>query len=161
MKIISFDPGYERLGIAIIEKNEKERECLVFSECFKTKKELSHHERLSLIQIEIEKILKEYSPTEMAIEKLFFSNNQKTAFMVAEARGVMISVCKTSGLTVSEYGPGEIKLAITGYGKSDKNSVIKMITHLIKIDSEKINNIKYDDEFDAIAVGLTHLAIRK
>ncbi len=166
MKILSIDPGYERLGIAILEKKprehslENEKEVLVFSKCFKTSAKISHAERLSLIKNEVEEIIKKYKPKQLAIETLFFSSNQKTAFLVAEARGVVISVSKSLGLDVFEYGPGQIKLAITGYGKSDKNAIIRMIPLLISIENKKVK-IKYDDEYDAIAVGITHFAINK
>ncbi len=159
MKILSIDPGYERLGIAVIEKTGFQKDCLVFSECFKTSSKIPHPERLSLIQKRIESVVEKYKPQEMATESLFFSNNQKTAFLVAEARGVIISVCCSLGLKVFEYGPGQIKLAVTGYGKSDKSSIIKMIPKLIEMPPEKETGVIYDDEFDAIAIGITHLAI--
>ncbi len=157
MKILSIDPGYERLGVAIIEKQSKQKETLIYSECFKTSKDLPHCKRLGLIQDKIKELIKEFAPTELAIETLFFTNNQKTALLVAEARGVVLATCQNLGLEIYEYGPGQIKLAITGHGKSSKDAVIKMIPLLIRINSE----IKYDDEFDAIGIGLTHLAIKK
>lgn len=155
MKIISIDPGYERLGIAVIEKDGKE--ILVHSECFKTSKDFSHSERLGLIKDRIDQLLKEYSPTQLAIETLFFAKNQKTALMVSEARGAIISTCQSNGLSVHEYTPNQIKLAVTGYGASDKNAVMKMVPQLIKVGKD----IKHDDEYDAIAVGLTHFAIQR
>jgi len=157
MKIISIDPGYERLGIAIIDK-EKNQESLVFSCCFKTSSKLSHPERLGLIKNELDNIIKTYKPEHLAIERLFFSKNEKTALLVSEARGLIIGNCQSHEIKVFEYGPGEIKVAVTGYGRSDKNSIIKMIPKLIKMSPEKLTSIKHDDEFDAIAVGLTHSA---
>lgn len=156
MKILSIDPGYERLGIAILGKEPKEKETLIYSECFKTSPKLEHSERLSLIKEKIEKVISIYNPEVLAIENLFFNNNQKTALLVSEARGIIIALSQSAGLTVCEFGPTQIKNAITGYGKSDKNSVIKMLYHLVKIEKE----IKYDDEYDAIAVGLTCLATK-
>jgi crossover junction endodeoxyribonuclease RuvC len=155
MRILAIDPGYERLGIAIIEK-EKQSEVLIFSECFKTSSKLPHPDRLGLIKDELDKIISEYHPDDLAIETLFFAKNQKTALMVSEARGLIVGTSKSAGLNVSEYGPGQIKVAVTGYGKSDKNSIIKMIPQIIKISPEKLSEIKYDDEYDAIAVGITH-----
>lgn len=154
MKIISIDPGYERLGIAIMEKEPKGKEVLVFSECFKTSAKLSHPERLGLIKNRIEEIIEEFRPEKMAIETLFFTNNQKTVMQVSEARGTIIATAQSMGVTVSEFGPGEIKVSVTGYGKSDKSAIISMIPRLIKINKV----IKHDDEFDAIAVGLTYFA---
>ncbi len=160
MKIISIDPGYERVGIAIIEKVKSGRELLIHSECFKTSPKIPHADRLSKKKKKIEELIKRFSPDELAIETLFFSGNQKTALLVSESRGVIISVCKSAGLNTFEYGPGEIKLAVTGYGKSSKDAVMRMVPKLIEIDSERKQSIKNDDEYDAIAVGLTHCAIR-
>lgn len=161
MKIISIDPGYERLGIAIIEKLPQGRtlgkEVLVFSECFKTSAKLPHHERLALIGNRIKEVIKKYKPERLATEKLFFSGNQKTAMLVAEARGVILYTGSSLGLEVFEYTPNEVKIAITGYGRSEKKQMIDMTKKLIAVTS-KTNS---DDEFDAIAIGLTHLAINR
>lgn len=158
MKIISIDPGFERIGIAIIEKvsgNEKEE--LLYSNCFKTSAKISFHDRLLLIGQEIKKVIKQYNPKILAIEKLYFTTNQKTVMGVSEARGVIIYEAKENDLTVFEYTPPQIKIAVTGYGKSDKNMVMSMVPKLIKIQKE----INSDDELDAIAIGLTCFAHEK
>lgn len=157
MKIIGIDPGFERVGIAIIEKEPKQKELLVYSECFKTDSKLPFYERILLIGNKIEEIIKKYNPEKMAIEKLFFTNNQKTAMGVSEARGVIIYTGIKNGLDIHEYTPPEIKIAVTGYGKSDKSAVMSMVPKLIKIEKE----IKSDDELDAIAIGLTCSACEK
>jgi crossover junction endodeoxyribonuclease RuvC len=153
MKVIAIDPGYERMGVAIIEKVSG-KEILVFSECFKTSAKIPHGERLKLIGQEIEMLIKKYKPEAMAIETLFFQNNQKTAMHVSEARGVMLYVAAVAGLSVKEFSPMEIKIAVTGYGKSEKGQVTEMVKKLIIINKD----IKYDDEYDAIAAGLTYFA---
>jgi crossover junction endodeoxyribonuclease RuvC len=153
MRVIAIDPGYERMGVAVIEKTTG-KETLIFSECFKTSPKIPHEERLNLIGQEIEKVIKKYEPTAMAIETLFFKNNQKTAMHVSEARGVMLYVASVAGLVVNEFSPMAIKIAVTGYGASDKSQVTAMVQKLIKID----HDLKYDDEYDAIAVGLTYFA---
>lgn len=153
MRILSIDPGYERLGIAILEK-ENSKENLIYSECFKTKSSDKHNVRLGLIQNKITEIIKEFKPKQLAIETLFFSNNQKTALLVSESRGVIIATSTNLGLEVFEYSPQAIKIGVTGYGKSDKNAVIKMIDMIIQPKKE----IEHDDEYDAIACGITHLA---
>lgn len=157
MRIISIDPGYERLGLAVIEKEKNKKEVLVFSECFKTSAKLPHNERLALIGDRIKEIIKKYKPEILATEKLFFSKNQKTALLVSEARGVILYTGTSMGLEIFEYTPIDIKIAITGYGKAEKNQIIDMVRKLIKIDS----NTNSDDEFDAIAIGLTHFAIQR
>ena len=153
MRVISIDPGYERMGVAIIEKTDS-KEKLLFSECFKTSSKIPHEERLKLIGQEIESLIKKFEPSVMAIETLFFKNNQKTGMQVSEARGVMLYVSAVSGLEVVEFSPMAIKIAVTGHGMSDKDQVIYMVKRLITIDKD----IKYDDEYDAIAVGLTYFA---
>lgn len=157
MKIISIDPGYERLGVAILEKAPKGKEVLVFSECFKTSAKLPHHDRLALIGNRIKEIIKKYKPEALATEKLFFSGNQKTAMLVAEARGVILYTGSSLGLEIFEYTPNDVKIAITGYGRSEKRQIIDMVKKLIIVDSKKSS----DDEFDAIAIGLTHFAIHR
>lgn len=156
MRIISIDPGYERVGIAILEKDSGEK--LLFSECFTTSPNENFEDRILMIGEEIFDLIEKWSPTELAIETLFFNTNQKTAMRVAEARGVMIYQSKKMGLNIHEYTPLQIKNAITGYGRADKKQVDDMVRNLIKIEKEKM----YDDEMDAIAIGLTACAsIRK
>ncbi len=157
MRIISIDPGYERLGLAIIEKEKNQKEVLLFSECFKTSAKLPHHERLALIGDRILEVIKKWKPEQLATEKLFFAGNQKTALLVAEARGVILYTGSSLGLEIFEYRPNEIKIAITGYGSAQKKQMMDMTRKLIKIDS-KTNS---DDELDAIAIGLTHFAIHR
>ena len=89
----------------------------------------------------------------MAIETLFFTSNQKTAMGVAEARGVMVYQGALSGLDIREYTPLQIKIATTGYGKASKNQVMDMVKKLIHIKEKKEKLL--DDEYDAIAIGLT------
>ncbi len=157
MRIISIDPGYERLGVAIIEKQKGSKETHLFSTCIKTSKTLSHSERLTILVEETKKIIDTWSPECLAIEKLFLASNQKTAMNVAEARGVVLSECARNGLKVFEYSPPQIKLAVAGHGGADKKSIMRMIPLLIKIP----NTVKIDDEFDAIAIGLTFFAIER
>jgi len=156
MKIIAIDPGYERLGIAILEKGTG-KESLVFSECFITSTKEKHENRLKLIGSEIERVIKKYQPEAMGIETLFFKTNAKTAMKVSEARGIMLYEAAKNNLKVLEFTPLQIKVAVTGYGKSDKDQVTEMVKRLIKITEP----IKYDDEYDAIAVGLTFFASHK
>ncbi len=154
MKILAIDPGYERLGIAVLEKVKGGKEILLHSECFQTKASLPFPERLGLIGKRVDEIIAEFKPEALAIEKLFFTNNQKTAIMVAETCGVIIFCGVSNGLVVQEYTPPEIKVATTGDGRSDKRQIISMVPKLIRI--EKV--IKHDDEYDAIAIGLTFFA---
>jgi crossover junction endodeoxyribonuclease RuvC len=158
MKIISIDPGYERLGIAIIEKDPstqlRTREVLLFSECFKTSAALPHSERLLILGNRIREIIKEWKPSAMAIETLFFSVNKTSAMKVSEARGVIVYEAMNAGIKVKEFSPADIKIAVTGYGKADKTAVMDMVRKLIKIEKKTTS----DDELDAIAAGITFFA---
>jgi len=151
--ILGIDPGYGRIGIAIIEKSNTEK--LIHSECFETNPKLPHPKRLLLIGDKIRAIIKEYNPNKIAIETLLWSKNKKTALQVAEARGVILLEAARNGTFVYEYNPNQIKLAITGYGKSDKKQMISMVEKLLKIKPQK----RLDDEYDAIATALTCAAI--
>jgi crossover junction endodeoxyribonuclease RuvC len=157
MRILSIDPGFERVGIAVIEHLPKVKDALVYSTCFKTSAKLPFHERLTAIGHEVELTIKKYKPEALAIEKLYFTTNQKTAMGVAEARGVIIYSASRNGLSIFEYTPPQIKVAVTGYGKADKNMVMSMVPKLISIPTA----ISSDDELDAIAIGLTCLACER
>lgn len=157
MKILGIDPGFERLGIAVLEKNKNEKEKVLFSECFKTSASLNFEDRLLLIGKEVRSIIKKYNPEVLSIETLFLTTNQKTVMHVAEARGVVIYESVLAGLKVFEASPPQIKVATTGYGKANKTEVMKMVRLLVKIDKEK----QSDDELDAIATALTAFACIK
>lgn len=153
MRILGIDPGIERVGIAVIDKVAG-KETFLFSECFKTSSKLSHAERLARIGEEVACVITEWQPQGLAIEKLFFEKNTTTAMGVAEARGVMLYEAARGKLAIHEYTPLEIKVAVTGYGKSDKRAIMDMVPRLIKLPSRKM----IDDEVDAIAAALTCFA---
>ncbi len=162
--ILGIDPGYGRIGIAVIEKGggvptspklRGTKEKLLHSECFEISAKISHPERLLALGNKVAKIIKKYKPDHVAVETLLFSKNQKTALQVAEARGVILLEAARKNILVREFNPNQIKLAITGYGKSDKKQVTSMVEKLIKMSSKK----RLDDEYDAIAIALTCAAI--
>lgn len=160
MKILGIDPGYERLGIAILEKNKGDKkEILIHSECFKTSSKLSFSERLFILGDRVEQIIKEHNPKILSIETLFLNTNQKTVMQVAEVRGVIIFLSRKYSLEIFEASPPQIKNTITGYGKSDKIQIHKMVSLLINLPKEKSKSL--DDELDAIAIALTAFAHTK
>ena len=153
MRVIALDPGYDRLGVAVMENTEGV-ETLLFSTCIESNRQDELPERLLTIGSAFQKLLKKYQPDAMGIETLFFNKNIKTAIGVAQARGTLLYLAKQSGCAVYEFGPQQIKTAVTGYGKSDKKAVIDMVMRLVKNAPEKA----LDDEYDAIAIGVTCLA---
>ena len=153
MRTLAIDPGYGRCGVAILEKVGG-KEVLLYSDCIETAAGDPFPDRLGAVIAACKKIIDEHSPTSIALEKVYFSNNQKTAMQVAEVRGALIGLAGMCDIPVAEYTPGQIKSAAAGHAQADKKQVAKMLHLLVKIDKK----IKYDDEYDAIAVGITHLA---
>lgn len=153
MKVLAIDPGYGRCGIAVVEKVAG-TDVLLFSSCIETSASATYTERLRTVIEAIERAIVAHAPEALAMERLFFTNNQKTAMRVAEVRGAILSAAAAAGLSVHEYGPGEIKVATTGDGRADKKQVAGMVKMLVKIQTP----VRLDDEYDAIAIGLTHLA---
>lgn len=154
MRIIAIDPGYERLGIAIVEKEAGGKEQLLFSETFQTSAKDEFIDRLHQLGARVSDLVDEHAPTHLAIEKLFFNTNQKTATNVSETRGALIYIARQAGLEVAEFTPLQIKTAVAGHGRADKKAVIDMTQKLISIPEGK----RHDDEYDAIACGLTFFA---
>lgn len=157
VRILGVDPGFDRLGVCVIEK-EGNKETLLFSTCILTSKKDSFEVRLGAIGKELQVILAEHKPDELAMEKLFFAKNQTTAINVAEVRGVILYLAHVHGLSIYEYSPPQVKVAVTGYGKATKDDVAHMVPKIVKL--EKTVKL-LDDEVDAIAIALTHSAHRK
>lgn len=156
-RILGVDPGFDRLGICILDKKGN-KETLVHSQCITTSKKETFEIRLAEVGDQFTKILKKYKPQELAIETLFFTTNQKTIIPVAEVRGVCIYLSHIHDLTIHEYSPPQIKVAVTGYGKASKDDIAHMVPKII---GENLKDGILDDEIDAIAIALTHSAHRK
>lgn len=156
-KIIAIDPGFDRVGIAVLADGGVAPK-LLFSECFRTDQKKTKTERLASIGKKLKRTIREWQPSALAVETLFFNTNTTSAIGVAEARGIIIYEAENAGLKIFEYGPQTIKIAVTGYGKASKEQIALMVKRLLKIgDKPK----RLDDETDAIALGITHLASKK
>ena len=147
--ILGIDPGYARAGWSILEKNGCDLTLIKYG-CIETPKEMQHAERLEFLNTELDKIIKKYKPQILAIEDLFFFKNLKTAIKVAEARGVILMTAFNSKLEIKEYTPLQIKQALTGYGRADKNQIQQMVKMILKL--KKIP--QPDDAADAVAVAI-------
>lgn len=153
-KVVAFDPGFERLGVAVLERNHRSEVSLIFSDCVRTSKEKVFAERLKELGEAVERFINEFSPEALALEEIFFEKNQKTAMNVAAVRGMLSYIGASRGLTVFEYTPLQVKIAVTGYGKANKDDIALMVPKLLHLPSKK----RLDDELDAIAIGITCLA---
>jgi len=150
MIILGIDPGTTRIGYAVIEKKDSDNLNLLTGGCLESKNK-EQKDRLKEISGLISDLILKYRPEVLAIEKLFFNKNAKTALAVAEARGVIINSANSLNLNIREFTPLEIKIAVTGYGKAEKEQVKKMACRILKL--EKMPKI--DDTSDALAIALT------
>ena len=130
MVILGIDPGYAIVGYGVIEaKNSRYRP--LEHGAVTTKSTQDFNGRLEVIYNSMEAILQKWKPDAVAIEKLFFNSNQKTAIQVAEARGVILLAAQKAGVSISEYTPLQVKQAVTGYGQAQKPQVMEMTKRLL------------------------------
>lgn len=149
MNILGLDPGTAITGYGVIKKENNVLACVTFG-CIKTEAYLNAAERLMLLKRELANIISIHKPDAAAIEKLFFTTNAKTAISVAQARGVALEILASSGVTIHEYTPLQVKQAVTGYGKAEKIQIQKMVKLLLNL-----NEIpKPDDAADALAIAI-------
>lgn len=153
-RVLAVDPGYGRLGVAVIEGDPSRPVC-VWSDVVLPPKGL-REARLACVFSAIQNAIEEYEPTVLALESLFFTKNQTTGIGVAEARGAVLAAAGLANLPVLEFSPQQVKLAVTGYGNADKKAVMLMVPKLISLPEKK----RLDDEFDAIALGIAALSTR-
>ena len=149
-KVLGIDPGYARCGWAIVE-HLNGKDALVEAGCFQTDSKMPYQKRINAVGDHIKNILDVHKPDALALEKLFFSTNQKTAMHIAEVRGMIMNIAGTR--PIQEFTPPQIKLAICGYGKADKKQVQKMTMLLLGLKEIPTP----DDKADAIAVALAGL----
>ncbi len=150
MIILGIDPGYARAGWGIISLNNKQVS-FIAAGCLETPMEMAHAERLQKLSLALNKIILKYKPQILSVEELFFFKNLKTAIKVAESRGIILAKAFEHKLTIYEYTPLQIKQAITGYGRADKNQIQQMVKAILK----QTEIIQPDDAADAVAVAIT------
>jgi len=157
MVILGFDPGLATLGYGVISVDKRGRAEMVDYGIVSTPKDMNLPERLKLIEKGVNQIIDTYHPDEIAIEELFFAKNVKTAIAVAHARGVTLMTAVKKCDKIFEYTPLQIKQALTGYGRAEKNQIQQMVKTFLKLKAIP----KPDDAADALAVALTHAQTNK
>ena len=153
-RVLAVDPGYDRLGVAVIEGDPSRPVCVWSSVILPPK--ARREARLACVFSAIKEAIETYEPTVLALESLFFTKNQTTGIGVAEARGAVLTAAGLVRLPVLEFSPQQVKLAVTGYGNADKKAIMLMVPKLVSLDSRK----RLDDEYDAIALGIAALSTR-
>lgn len=159
MKILGIDPGIGRTGYGIIEvqssilrlRSGQEFKVQSFG-CIETEPRSLVEQRLKEIYEALNTIIKENKPDVMIVEELFFNTNAKTAFVVGQARGVILLTGAENKLPIFIYTPLQVKVALTGYGRAEKSQVGQMVKTLLKLKEIP----KPDDTTDALAVALCH-----
>lgn len=155
MRILGIDPGLAIVGWAVIESERGSIRPIAFG-AITTPAHTDIEARLLIIKQDLEEIINKYQPEEMAIEELFFNTNITTGIAVAEARGVILCTAYAKGVKISEYTPLQVKQAVVGYGRAEKQQVIAMVTTLLKLKSPP----KPDDTADAVAIAICHSQCR-
>jgi crossover junction endodeoxyribonuclease RuvC len=151
-RVLGVDPGLARLGLAVVEGNSRSAD-LLWAGTVDTTAGSEESERLRLLCVAVREAVSAHRPTCMAVERLAWNKNQVSALTVARATGAIMVVAADAGLPVAEYGPNEVKIAVTGMGNADKRQVR---TALVKVHGLRSVPIQ-TDAADAVAVALTHL----
>lgn len=156
LRALGIDPGTATTGWAVLEENNGEITTVAYGH-ISTNKSGTEEERLLEIARDIYKIILKFKPSEAAIEKLFFFKNQKTIISVAQSRGALLLTLAQNDVRISSYTPLQVKQALTGYGRADKNQMQEMTKSILKLKCVP----RPDDAADAIAIALCHLHSRK
>ena len=144
MIVLGIDPGSKRIGYGLIEKTGGKLK-LIEADL------LVHPKNLLEIKNQVSFLIEKFSPESLAVEKVFFSKNQKTALEVSEARGVIILSALEKNLPIREFTPNEVKSAVAGYGLANKKAVAKMVRLTLNEPTLKV----IDDVSDALAIAIT------
>jgi crossover junction endodeoxyribonuclease RuvC len=147
--VLGIDPGTARTGYGLVERQGAHLRAVDFG-CLETPAGRPLAERLMLIDQGLEDLVETHRPHLVAIERLFFNKNVRTATAVGEARGVALLVAGRHGLAIHEYGPHEVKQAVTGHGRADKRQVQRMVQALLALPELP----RPDDAADALAVAV-------
>ncbi len=152
MVVLGIDPGYAIVGYGIVTCSGCNYRPLG-SGAILTEADTPFEDRLSVIYDTLSELIEKVRPDAIAIESLYFQNNQKTAIKVAEARGVILLCARQAGVKIFEYTPLQVKTAVTGYGKAKKHQVMEMTKRLLSLSKMP----RFDDTCDALAVAICHI----
>lgn len=156
MIILGIDPGLAHTGWGIVETRGALCRARAYG-CVTTKASEPIDQRLGKIFNEITRAIEIYHPTELAIEKIFFGENTRSALATAQARGAAIVACSQAGLEVGEYTPMQIKQAVVGTGAADKHQVIYMVRTVLALDHDP----HPDHAADALAAAVCHANLNR
>lgn len=151
MIILGIDPGIAIVGTGVIQYENNKFKVLYY-DAVTTKAHTPLEERIKLVYEGVGQLMDYYKPDALSMEELFFNNNAKTAFAVGQARGVILLAAANRNIPIFSYTPLQIKQAITGYGRADKNQVQQMVKSFLNLRAVP----KPDDVADALAIAICH-----
>jgi crossover junction endodeoxyribonuclease RuvC len=151
LRVIGIDPGTLSCGYGIVEK-ETDGLRHITSGILNLPKKEDLSKRLGILYRELKKILIEFSPEYAAVEKVFFARNVKAALNLGHARGVVLLCLAEEGIKITEYSANEVKKAVTGYGRADKNQIQKMVQNILRLPEQPKT-----DSADALALAICHI----
>ena len=151
MRILGIDPGYATIGFGLVEADRGQVHMVTYG-AITTPAGLPLSRRLYQIDRDMEDLIGQLKPDVMAVEELFFNTNITTGIAVAHGRGVILCAAERCGIPLYEYTPGQVKMAVTGYGKAEKRQVMDMTKRLLKLKAVP----RPDDAADALALALCH-----
>jgi len=154
LRIFGVDPGTGKLGYGMINIDAGQLKMVGYG-CIKTPTTMALSQRLCVIFKEFQKLIKEFQPDIVAIEKLFFARNVTTAMGVSEARGVIVLAAALADINIQEFTPLQVKQAITGYGRAEKGQIQRMVQKILGLDKTP----RPDDAADALAIAITCAAV--
>lgn len=154
MRVLGIDTGLAICGWSIIDKHNATSSGLQYIACGVITTDKADEAPLRLYELDrqLSKLIEEYQPQAAAVEELFFFKNAKTVIGVAQARGVILSVLQRYNIAIAEYTPLEVKQAVTGAGRAEKQQVQQMVKALLKLTDIP----KPDDAADAVAIAIKH-----
>ena len=149
MIVLGIDPGTAATGYGVVERDGAKLRAIDYG-CLETLPTLELPARLLEIHRAVTELILTHKPVHLGVERLFFNKNVQTAFAVGQARGVVLLAAAEHGLPVFEYGPHEVKLAVTGFGRADKRQVQRMVQAVLGMTVLP----RPDDAADALAVAI-------
>ena len=151
--VLGVDPGTATTGYGVVTERQDGEFLLLACGVVRTAAGAPMHLRLQEIFLDLRKIIREFQPDEMAVEKLFFGRNVTNAISVGQARGAILLAAAQENLPVVEYTPAEVKQAISGYGNAEKRQVQEMVRQLLHLKTAP----QPDDAADGVAIAVCHL----
>ncbi len=152
MRVLGIDPGIATIGFGLIESNAARQIRLLHCGVITTPAHTALSDRLSQIYDDLQELLEHFQPDSVSVEELFFNTNITTGIAVAHGRGVILLACQKAGVKIFEYTPLQVKQAVVGYGRAEKQQVMDMVKRICNLPTVP----KPDDAADAVALAICH-----